>query len=127
MIETQLIIEKKRGEIMCSKDTLSYVSNRIVSVYRKVYGPDIKSIILYGSYARGDYDSQSDIDIAAIVVGERVNLQNKIRQVWDEAADVGLDNDVVISPTVIPYDEYEKYKETLLYYRNIEKEGLKIG
>ncbi|MBT9848797.1 hypothetical protein GPK96_19455 [Blautia sp. MCC289] len=30
-------------------------------------------------------------------------------------------------PTVIPYDEFEQYKEKLPYYRNIVKEGRKIG
>ncbi|MBR1893091.1 MAG: nucleotidyltransferase domain-containing protein [Lachnospiraceae bacterium] len=112
---------------MCSVKTIDIISDKIVEAYRTAYGSNIKSILLYGSYARGDYDTQSDIDIVAIVVGERVDLQNKLKQVWDEAADVGLDNDVVISPAVIPYDDYEKYKRILPYYINISKEGKVIG
>lgn len=38
----------------------------------------MKEILLYGSYARGDNDSQSDIDFAAIVDGDRLNLQEKL-------------------------------------------------
>lgn len=38
----------------------------------------------------------------------------------------GLENDVV-SPTVIPYAEYEAYKEILPYYMNIQKKGKQIG
>ena len=34
-------------------------------------------IFLYGSYARGDYDDESDIDIAAVVKGRRPELQDK--------------------------------------------------
>ena len=30
---------------------------------RKIYGSHLKSVILYGSYARGDYTKDSDIDI----------------------------------------------------------------
>ncbi|MDD6305633.1 MAG: hypothetical protein PUA75_01585 [Clostridiales bacterium] len=32
-------------------------------------------------------------------------------------------DDVVVSPTVIPYDEFEEYKGKLPYYRNIAKEA----
>jgi predicted nucleotidyltransferase len=81
--------------------------------YHDIYGADIVGIFLYGSYARGDYDNQSDIDIAAIVKGSRLDLQNKLKAVWDISADIGLENDVVVSPTVIPYDEFEEYKEKL--------------
>lgn len=112
---------------MCSVKTINSISNKIVEAYRNAYGSNIKSILLYGSYARGDYDNQSDIDIVAIVIGERIELQNKLKQVWDEAAEVGLDNDVIVSPAVIPYDDYEKYKGILPYYINISKEGKVIG
>ena len=47
--------------------------------------------------------------------------------VWDKAADIGFDNDVVVSPTVIPAQEYDEYKSRLPYYRNIAMEGKKIG
>lgn len=34
---------------------------------KKIYGTYLKSVILYGSYARGDYTSDSDIDIMLLV------------------------------------------------------------
>lgn len=43
------------------------------------------------------------------------------------SADIGLENDVVVSPIVIPYDEFMEYKGNLPYYMNIVKEGRKIG
>ena len=89
------------------------VTNQMAQCYHDIYGADIVGIFLYGSYARGDYDNQSDIDIAAIVKGSRLDLQNKLKAVWDISADIGLENDVVVSPTVIPYDEFEEYKEKL--------------
>ncbi|MBD8972609.1 MAG: nucleotidyltransferase domain-containing protein [Clostridiales bacterium] len=113
---------------MCTQAQLNVVSQLMVACYRKVYGIDrIKSIILYGSYARGDYDSESDIDITAVVSGNREELQEKLKLVWDESAEIGLENDVVVSPTVIPEDEYEQYRNVLPYYRNISMEGRKIG
>lgn len=112
---------------MCTKAQLDNIFRQIAQSYRAVYGNDIVAIYLYGSYAREDYDSESDIDITAIVKGNRMDLQNKLKHVWNISADIGLENDVIVSPTVIPFDEYEEYKRTLPYYINIWKEGKRIG
>lgn len=112
---------------MCTKTQLDNISRQIVQTYRSVYGDNIIAIYLYGSYARGNYDAESDIDITAIVRGNRIDLQKQLKQVWDFSADIGLENDVVVSPAVIPFDEYEEYKQKLPYYMNIWKEGKQIG
>lgn len=112
---------------MCTKIQLDNISQQISQSYRHVYGDSIVAIYLYGSYARDNYDEKSDIDITAIVRGDRLDLQRKLRQIWDVSADIGLENDVIVSPTVIPFDEYERYKHTLPYYMNIWKEGKQIG
>lgn len=112
---------------MCTENQLIKIISEIVRAYQEVFGSDIRSILLYGSYARGDYSDQSDIDFAAIVNGDRLELQNKLRIVWDKASDIGVENDAVISPVVIPYQEFERYKGSLPYYRNIEEEGRRVG
>lgn len=112
---------------MCTRIQLESISQQMVESYRSVYGDNIIAIYLYGSYARNDYDNESDIDITAIVKGNRLDLQRQLKQVWNMSADIGLENDVVVSPTVIPYDEYEEYKQTFPYYINIQKEGKRIG
>lgn len=112
---------------MLIEQKIETISKQMVDCYRSIYGNDIVAIILYGSYARGDFDSESDIDITAIVKGQRIPLQNKLKRVWDISTDIGLENDIVVSPTVIPYDEFQAYKDSLPYYMNIWKEGKKIG
>ncbi len=112
---------------MCTETQLSRIMKAMVECYRVVYGDDIVEIVLYGSYARGDYAEDSDIDIAAVVHGSREELQEKLKAVWDVSAELGIENDIIVSPTVIPYEEFMKYKQTLPYYRNIAEEGQKIG
>lgn len=112
---------------MCTKIQIDNISRQMAQSYYLVYGSNIVAIYLYGSYARGNYNDESDIDITAIVRGDRLDLQDKLKQVWDISADIGLENDIIISPTVIPFDDYEKYKQILPYYRNIWKEGKRIG
>ena len=103
---------------MCTSRQLYSITHDMVQEYRRVYGSAVEKILLYGSYARNEQDNESD---------ERNDLQELLKQVWDYSTDIGMENDVVISPSVIPYSEYEKYKRILPYYMNIEKEGMKIG
>ena len=42
---------------------------------KKVFGEKFQSVILYGSYARGDYDEESDIDIMITVDMSREELK----------------------------------------------------
>ena len=45
---------------MCTKSQLNSISKAMVECYKGVYGNDIVEIVLYGSYARGDYKEDSD-------------------------------------------------------------------
>lgn len=112
---------------MCTEAQLNRITRAMVDCYRVVYGEDIVEIILFGSYARGNYTEGSDIDIVALVHGSREVLQAKLKKVWDVSAELGLENDIIVSPMVVPYDEFVKYRQTLPYYRNIAEEGKKIG
>ncbi|MCI6011344.1 MAG: nucleotidyltransferase domain-containing protein [Firmicutes bacterium] len=111
---------------MCSQNELDVLLKEIAAIYRKVFGDDIVKIVLYGSYARGTFDAESDIDIVAIVKGEREELQRKLREVWILSSNLELEYETILSPTVIPYEEFEKYRNVLPYYRNIEEEGIDI-
>lgn len=67
----------------CTDSKLEGVIRDMATAYREVFGGRIEQILLYGSYARGDADGDSDIDIAAIVHGDRQELQEKLKKVWD--------------------------------------------
>lgn len=58
-------------------------------------------ILLYGSYARGDYDENSDVDIAAIVKGNREELQEKLKHIWERSQELELEYETILSPVVI--------------------------
>ena len=47
-----------------------------VSEIKKIYGSHLKEIILYGSYARGDFGPDSDIDIMILLDISDLELKN---------------------------------------------------
>lgn len=112
---------------MCTQNELKTLLENLVRIYRSVYGSSLDKVILYGSYARGDFTAESDVDVVAIVHGNRLELQNQLKRVWDQADDLSLEYELVLSPTVIPYEEFRAYQEDLPYYRNIAKEGVVIS
>ena len=73
---------------MCTQTQLYQITDQMAQCYYDIYGADVVGVFLYGSYARGDYDNQSDIDITAVVKGSRLELQNKLKAVWDVSADI---------------------------------------
>ena len=112
---------------MCTKNELNDILKEVGRLYSSVYGGQLVKIFLYGSYARGDYDEESDIDIVALVRRERELLQKKLKKVWYQSSELELEFGTILSPSVIPYDEYQKYRDDLPYYRNIEREGVELA
>ena len=103
------------------------ICRRVVAAYRKAYGDDIEAIYLYGSYARGDYDEDSDIDFAAIVKDDPIGISKKRDQVWTDTNEMDLELDVITSPMVISSKIFNTYKNEGGYYGNIFKEGIRLA
>lgn len=112
---------------MCTQRDLDTITHLIAKIYRKYYGDNLVSVYLYGSYARKDNDNESDIDMVAIVNESREHAEKTLKSVWDESFEIAFEYDIVISPTVISYNEFETMKHDLPYYRNIMNEGVKIS
>ena len=112
---------------MNAMPNLDEICQRVVDCYKKTYGDDIQSIYLYGSYARGDFDEESDIDFTAIVRGEQAELRKKRYEVSNDISDICLDYDVVVSFGVIPAFYFDKYSSEVPYYQNLLKEGKKLA
>jgi len=111
---------------MCTRNDVDNIVRKIISLYHHVYGDKLMAVYLYGSYARDEYDECSDVDIVAIVDGERKYVQNQLKKVWDKSSELELEYEVIISPTAIPYDDFITYENVLPYYRNISTEGVRL-
>ena len=131
MTSALIIVGKKmpenRRDHMCTKNELNSILQKLTQIYRSVYGENLVQVILYGSYARGDYHTDSDVDVVAIVHGDRKTLQQQLKKVWDFSCELELEYDTILSPTVIPYEEFKQYQTILPYYRNISQEGVVIS
>lgn len=90
----------------------------------KMFGDRAKKIILYGSYARGDFDKSSDIDIMILTDFTDEEIVEYSERIWDFAYDIELENDVLISPLIKNIDKFNYWLEALPFYMNVQKEGV---
>ena len=86
-----------------------------------------KYAILFGSYARGDADAGSDIDVLLLVDASRQDISTRNWQVGDLAAELLLVHGIVVSPIVENREYFNKNLELFPFYRNIHSEGVKIS
>lgn len=83
--------------------------------------------ILFGSYARGDAEPGSDIDVMILVDAPRQDISARNWQVGDLAAEFLLDYGIVVSPIVENRDYFNRNIGILPFYRNVDREGVRIG
>lgn len=79
------------------------------------------TVILFGSYARGDYNEESDIDLLILVDKEKVTRPDKTKITYP-LYDIELQTNTLISPMVYSRQAWAKHMITP-FYENVNREG----
>ena len=107
-----------------------YISNIIqdfAKSVRKMMGNSLDSVIVYGSYARGDYSELSDIDVMLLVYLGEEEIKKISDQISDLAFDFMMKYGVDISPVITNTDHFNYWVDNLPYYRNVRDEGVRLS
>ena len=88
-----------------------------------IYKERLVSIVLFGSQARGDAVSGSDIDILVVLKGT-VNPGQEIAIVGETTSMLSLKYDVVISCAFVSSDRYATERNPFLL--NVRREGVNV-
>lgn len=91
---------------------------------QSLYGDRLVDVVLYGSYARGDYDDESDIDLMVVLADEVVNTYAEIRTITNVETELLLKYGLVISPLPVSRKKYKASYGGV--YQEARKEGLTI-
>lgn len=112
---------------MCTKNQLEIITQKVASLAKQILGDKLVSVILYGSYARGDCDDESDIDIMIVADIPFEKCWNCNVQLIEGLTDTELENEIVISTHVVVADNFNRYCTALPFYRNVSEEGIRIA
>ncbi len=120
-LEWIVVIVLKKGKSMDNREVLLQNFTKDV---KKILGDAVEKIILYGSYARGDFQENSDLDIMILTSLQENNIKKMEDKLYDLAFDYLMSDSVVISIHVKNIDQFNYWLGALPYYDNIEKEGI---
>lgn len=91
---------------------------------KKILGKRVKKIILYGSYARGDYNESSDIDIMILTDLTENEIEKYRNDISDIAFELELETGFIISPLIKNIKKYNDRIDIIPFYMNVNKEGV---
>ena len=109
------------------REDIKLILDEFVLKMKECLGEDIQSIVLYGSYARGDFDFQSDVDIMILVQSSEDEIKKFENEVYDCAFDLELKYGKVVSPVIKNQQFFDYWSDTLPFYTNIVKEGVRVA
>ena len=106
-----------------SKPDLQAILLRLRRELTRDLGDQLVSVILYGSQARGQAHSDSDIDVL-VVVRDDSDYGELIRRTSATVSALSLEYDVVISRAFVSSERFERERSPLLL--NVRREGVPI-
>ena len=106
------------------------IINEFISGVNNILGKRAKKIILYGSYARGEQcegAERSDIDVMILVNVPPNAIKQIQKAVLEYSFNLNLKYDILISPIVENVDVFNHRKEFMVFYKNVQKDGVLIN
>lgn len=103
------------------------VIKAFVKEVQEVFGKSLYQIILYGSYARGDYKDNSDMDIMILTSLTEQEIKDIENTIYDIAYEYELSDEVMISVNIKNVEHFNYWLGVLPYYDNVRKEGIVLA
>ncbi|MFZ5878607.1 MAG: nucleotidyltransferase domain-containing protein [Chloroflexota bacterium] len=102
-------------------DPIRHLLTKFKKGLAQIYGARLKAVYLFGSYARGDYNANSDLDVM-IVLDDYQSYWDELVRTSQLASDLSLEYDITLSRTIMREDQWLKGDLPLL--ANVRAEGI---
>ncbi|MCM1087591.1 MAG: nucleotidyltransferase domain-containing protein [Muribaculaceae bacterium] len=93
---------------------------------KEILGNRLTKIILYGSFARGDYTENSDIDIMILTTFSDKEIENVETEIFDLAFEFQMKYSVDISVVLKNEKQFSYWLGVLPFYDNVQREGIVV-
>ncbi len=112
---------------MIEEKFLNMLLNTISLKSKEIFGSKLIDVKLYGSYARNEYNKDSDIDIA-LLVSISENEYSFFRKIIAQlAGQLSLDYDITVSIKIFDSDFILSNMFAVPFYNNIINQGISIN
>lgn len=103
--------------------TIQSALNQVKQALTSIYGEQLSGVYLYGSYARGDFREDSDVDLLIALKGD-VNPTQEVNRLSRVLSDICLDNNLLISTYPVP-ERWLTERQGPLFV-NVRREGVRL-
>lgn len=109
---------------MSTKIINSPIADEFKRELRAIYGEGLADLIMFGSYARGDFRADSDIDFAIVLKDPATRTAAEIFRLAPLSAELSLKYGVIVS--ILPVSEQKLQTSGQGVYESIRREGIRI-
>lgn len=108
-------------------ESVSSIIYKFSQELKRILGSKLSKVIVYGSYARGDYRENSDVDVMILVKMSDDEIRQVKNDIYDLAFDIEMSTGIDIAPIIKNEEQYEYWVDTLPFYKNVRKEGVIVS
>jgi type I restriction enzyme S subunit len=108
---------------MITKEFAVEIAAKARAGLERIYGHRLKGAYLFGSFARGQANDDSDIDIA-VVLDEVGDLFAEIERTSEFGAQLGLDIDRLVTFQFVSEPDFQSGRYAI--HRTIKQEGIPV-
>lgn len=105
---------------------LASILKEYVENLKNIYGADLLQVSLFGSYARGDYGPDSDIDILLIVRGNDAHKYIYRDDLCEMSMDFNMKYEVWIEVIAIDSEYFYKWRNRDSFLLNVAKDEVRL-
>ncbi|MCL2217568.1 MAG: nucleotidyltransferase domain-containing protein [Defluviitaleaceae bacterium] len=106
---------------------INTLTQKVLTAAKDTLGNKLEKVILFGSYARGDFDDESDIDFFILANVPQEDASKWRSNIRKRLPLIDLEHDITVSLHVTGSSIFYQYADTLPYYMNIIREGVQLN
>lgn len=106
-----------------NKEALEKLKIEVEKAAKELLGDKLSKVILYGSYARGDCNMDSDIDFALISELTESEIPSFNDPIGEIISGLSIKYGILVTIIIISSESFNKYKDVMPFYMNLVKEG----
>lgn len=108
-------------------EQVQMIMKKFASQVKQILGETLCRIIIYGSYARGDFTENSDVDVMVLTTLTDEESSSISYQLYDLAFDYQMEYGIDISVMVKNEAQFNYWLGALPFYDNVNREGIVIN
>ena len=113
--------------MLTDKAGMDEIISEYIEKIKEILEDDFERAVVYGSYARGEYNRESDVDIAIFTSRKAEEFYLLINQIAEITFEYGVQYDIILSPVFQNTADFQRMLKVVPYFQNIQREGIVIG